>query len=424
VRLRKDCGSDADCFTSLDALNAWINDTRKPSAASPLSVDVGLGEFEGKFSCLTRDVPVVLDSPSNYSGHVTFRGRSRVASVLKRTSASALEILTPVLVAGCQDISFENLTIRSQRYGIVWLDGGSSSWTNVNVEAGPDLFATGWWEASDSGFYCDRSAGHAVHHWFGSKITVKAGTAGVATNFPLALGYAATCGETWFYGGEITVQGATPEEGGPGVANRHQAAVAVAAHGEFQAFGTLLRSLSGPIASGATAAFNPALGQAGLAAVVVGHEFIVPVGPAPGGHFHLHGGNATADASAAGGNATSLLVLAGGIAHTPGASFVANPGAGATAYRLKKAEEATAISPMLWQASTEPPSGHHAATGVMLSDDGADLFVETDCDSDGNCDEGGAEAHLMVMNPARCSDENPWFDVVTGRCRNEVEDDD
>jgi hypothetical protein len=416
IRLRTSCGADADCFTSFSALNSWINATRQPTAASPLLVDVGLGEFEGQFLCATR-ATLVNPFATNFSGYVTFRGQSRVGSVLKRDQTGG--IASPVIVSGCQDLSFENLTVRGARYGVVWGDGGSSTWSNVDVEAGPALYALGWYESSTDWYFCDRSAGGATHYWYGSKITVKAGTAGAQAT-PVAIGYNAACGETWFYGGEITVQGAAASEGGPGSASRYQAAVVTGGPGQFQAFGSLLRSIAGPIAGGGSASFNPSLGATGLAAVIVGFDVSLSTGPAPGGHFHLHGGNATADASAAGGNSTSLLVLTGGVAHTPGASFVSRPGTGGTAYRLTN-DGGTAISPLLWQASTERPSGHHDATGVLQSDDGHDLFVETDCDETGDCDSpGGEEAHLMVINPTKCGTADPWFDVVTGRCRNDV----
>ena len=45
------------------------------------------------------------------------------------------------------------------------------------------------------------------------------------------------------------------------------------------------------------------------------------------------------------------------------------------------------------------------------------MYVEIDCDADGDCDGGGTQAHIMVYNAVECPTER-WFDTTTGRCRN------
>lgn len=50
----------------------------------------------------------------------------------------------------------------------------------------------------------------------------------------------------------------------------------------------------------------------------------------------------------------------------------------------------------------------------MTSLHGADLFVETDCNTAGNCNGAGSETHLMVYNIS-CSP--PWFDTTRVACR-------
>jgi hypothetical protein len=49
------------------------------------------------------------------------------------------------------------------------------------------------------------------------------------------------------------------------------------------------------------------------------------------------------------------------------------------------------------------------------------MFVETDCASSGDCGGpgSGAQTHLMLYNPDHCGTSDPWFDVVTGACRQE-----
>lgn len=67
-------------------------------------------------------------------------------------------------------------------------------------------------------------------------------------------------------------------------------------------------------------------------------------------------------------------------------------------------------SPFLWPSSNTLP----ALTG---SRNGADIFVETDCNSNGDCDSGtGAEPHVMVFSKT-CTISGPWFNSTKGRCR-------
>ena len=82
---------------------------------------------------------------------------------------------------------------------------------------------------------------------------------------------------------------------------------------------------------------------------------------------------------------------------------------------------ATIQAPFLWQSGSMPPAGTTEATTLWV-EDGRDLYVETDCNADGNC-AGGTESHLMVSNPTLCiSPGDPWLDTVTGRCRNDTVD--
>jgi hypothetical protein len=76
-------------------------------------------------------------------------------------------------------------------------------------------------------------------------------------------------------------------------------------------------------------------------------------------------------------------------------------------------------SPFLWQQGTLPPISP-TETSLLNSEDGADQYVETDCESDGDCT-GGDEAHLMVYNASLCGNAS-WLDTVTGRCRNDTTD--
>ena len=56
---------------------------------------------------------------------------------------------------------------------------------------------------------------------------------------------------------------------------------------------------------------------------------------------------------------------------------------------------------------------------MLTSRDGEDIFVETDCASDGDCDGAGTETHPMIYSEDACPTEH-WFDTVTGRCRGDT----
>jgi hypothetical protein len=70
-----------------------------------------------------------------------------------------------------------------------------------------------------------------------------------------------------------------------------------------------------------------------------------------------------------------------------------------------------------WPPSTLPPASASLVEPEVQSVHASDLYVESDCQESGACDAGGgSEPHLMVYSES-CSP-SPWFDTVTGRCRN------
>ena len=96
-----------------------------------------------------------------------------------------------MVVNGCGNLAFQDLTISGNDFAIQWWNGGSSTYSNVEVTAA----GFGWWDYSVFG-------GQSVHYWFGSKIE-STGTSHVENSGIFAYG-----GEHWFYGGEITLQAA------------------------------------------------------------------------------------------------------------------------------------------------------------------------------------------------------------------------
>jgi hypothetical protein len=125
----------------------------------------------------------------------------------------------------------------------------------------------------------------------------------------------------------------------------------------------------------------------------------------------MHGGIIAVDASkgAVSRNAIGIDVNKStngdGKAHTFETAWTVKAGTGGgTVTRLKGNGEHE--SPFLWQAGTDVPVPN------LVSLTGADMFVETDCNSSG-CS-GGSEPHLMIYSSSCPS---KWFDLVRQQCR-------
>jgi hypothetical protein len=372
VLLRQDCTGLSNCFNTMASLQTWVWGTRSPSTSNPLLVDIGPGEF-GRFECPSA-------TPAN--GHVTFRGSGREQTRIKGGDSVNKGAIT---VHGCEKMSFLDLTLIGTAFGVVWDGGGSSQWSNVEVRAltNFNFFAYGWYDIGG----CDPE-NKALHYWFGSKIH--------ATGAYIAnLGYYAKCSENWFYGGEIEVD-MSNFAGQSTMAAGFNTAIRLEQNGDFRAFGSALRTHLGPFCGS------------------VGSNVGVDIYDS--GVFHMHGGiiNATSApegiscASSVDLDSTALRVQGSGFAHTPATAFVVKPGGSGVAKRTLALGSATVLSPFLWPAGQEPPD--------ITTITGSDLFVETDCDHNGNCDGSGNETHLMIYNAAACP-ASRWFDSTLGSCR-------
>ena len=97
------------------------------------------------------------------------------------------------------------------------------------------------------------------------------------------------------------------------------------------------------------------------------------------------------------------------------ASTVGTPFSLATGGAVTRVAGSTAKSPFLWRAGSTPPTAGEGGTG-LVSEEGFDLFVETDCDGTTCVAGGGDEPHLMIYSEF-CSNGGPWWDAVAGGCR-------
>jgi hypothetical protein len=163
------------------------------------------------------------------------------------------------------------------------------------------------------------------------------------------------------------------------------------------------------------------------------------------GEFHSHGGVIAVDAT----NGTTAVAVNANKNASGGVTGDAKVHAFETAWVIKGNGNKTRLkgnatfeAPFQWQSGTDTP------VPGLISQTGADMFVETDCnprpaDTDceavsqcvvhgpgegGTCEQysdpgcnvvpdscsGGDQPHLMLYS-ATCS--STWFDVVTGACR-------
>jgi hypothetical protein len=275
-------------------------------------------------------------------------------------------------------VAIEHMTILSGSGGndtaIGWSGPGTSTYIDVRAEG----TAASWREVDityyTSTFVCPQAA--FSEHWVYDSVFVGQGQ----------YSWISTCSRSWIYGSEVT--------GG-------RWALQIGYEGDVRVFGGVVRAL--PTSEDS---------WADVAAVNVG------AGTGSGrGIFHMHGGNIVADARAIE-DADAIGVDSHGsnvYVHTPGSSFLVSAAGEGKAYRLRGA--GTVLSPSLLPASDDPPD-NGSGTDDYVSLHGQDLFVETDCSDEGDCDSTGEEAHLMIYDDS-CSSES-WRDAVTGRCRNDT----
>lgn len=370
IYLLKDCAGagknlGTDCYQTVADLQDAIWDPTtgiNPTAAAPLVVDIGVGDFTGKLEC------------SN-GGHVSFRGVGRDHSRIIHPGPE-FNVNGTFEAVNCDKLEFQDLalinhsaTFPSFPTAVSWAGSGSSTWTDVHLEGD----YAGWFDFAA----VDCTTSPPIHYFFGSLI-VSGGH----------YGYVALCGEHWVYGSEVRMRAKA--------VNLQQApfrrGVLVGETSDFRIFGSTIRSHPDPSYGG-------------------GHDFIgVQLGGTGGGGvFHMHGGIISVASNA--GDAIGIDSQASDtLAHTLGTAFALNPGTG-DAIRVQGPGKLR--TPLLWEAGTTPPTGSPAGGSTsVISQTGKDMYVETDCDAT-DCN-GKSDPHLMIY-ASGCSPE-PWFDVVRGEC--------
>jgi len=108
----------------------------------------------------------------------------------------------------------------------------------------------------------------------------------------------------------------------------------------------------------------------------------------------------------------AVVMMSGSHFHAQASAYNLITPNGHNMHRLINIDGTANISaPYQWKQEIEPPSD-------LVSINGADMTVETDCGSE-NCTTTGTETHLLIYNDS-CNIAGPWFDVVTGKCRGQL----
>ena len=381
INVKQSCGTEDNCFEDMSVLSDWIHNTRLPSASAPLTVDIGPGSFSG-YNC-------------NNSGYTTLRGAGRSSTRLIQAGNKAA-----VVVTECEKLSFQDMTISGSgntAIGIDWSGRGNSTYSNIELSAKGSFTSFAWGDHDINGNVCSASDEKSEHFFFGSTIKAEGGFYNNA--------YYTFCAVTWIYGSEIITIADNSGATGNVATN---AGFRVQGDGvQIQVFGSRVTSRSGT--GTITNTPTPGLGLVGATV-------------SDGGTFHMHGGiiGVIADNPAINTPASGVTVYGStSKVHIIDTAFNVKATGNAAAYRIwNYGGDSIVNTPFLWSAGSMPPVGNNNGDSV-ISETGQDMYVETDCLANGDCNSTGVETHIMVYNQ-NCSVDGAWFDTTTGRCRGDL----
>lgn len=352
VYLKKNCGTLANCTSSVGDLIAWLENTRRPSSGNPLVVNIGPGTFS--------DSPLVLSCNKNngFRGYISFIGAGRDITILDAQNPHVFGNAN-----ACQKLNFTALRLgnsappeTTSAYTVIaWNKGGSSTWTDVHIEGS----AYAWYEPSCGAV--------GSHYWHNSRLKVTRSTYSVATV------YFANCDESWFFGSELSVMLSADDPYPDRAAVATAGKVTSYSNGILHFYGSVLRAGSE--------------GAGGRMGGVV----------ANGGEIHLHGVGMDF-ISLAGNPAVALSASNGG--HVHGA---------ATAYAVHTTGTFTRAIIGTGGGSIDAPYFWGARPAALLervySIDGEDTAIDTAA-ADG-------QPHSLVY---RSSCVRRWYDMTAGVC--------
>ncbi|MFK7896406.1 MAG: hypothetical protein AB8G23_11245, partial [Myxococcota bacterium] len=376
------------------------------------------------------------------AGHVSLQGAGRGISILEDFPANPTNaegeaegrLSSGFFAYDCVDIAVSNLTVRGSRYGAAWAGGGNSTWTDVDMDLYPHLGSanSAWFGQCDSPtneaetwdgcvdpippFVNGRD--RPVHFYHGVRVRSFGGVSG-----QFGAAFIEDCAENWFYGGEVSLHITNPAMTGlflnAGILLREHSNHA---SGDFRGFGTKISVI----------ADVPPLSSSRLVGVRVEEADSTndrDANPDTRSQFHLHGGllevknrsgstNRVVGIEVDGVDPTAPAGRGNAFAHTVESAFDVSTNGDGPVIRLSQSRGGLVLAPFLWAPRKAPPQ---STNWPLFSLDGQDLYVETDCDADGDCDVGGNQSQLMVFDEG-CGDGTlesggPWRSASTALCR-------
>ena len=297
-----------NCFTTTSSLISWIVNTRRPSVSTPLSVEIGPGQFDG-FGLTSV-------------GDISFRGSGSDKTTIGNNQLA-------ISITNSNRLNFQDLKVTGGFPApVYWTGGGSSTWTNVHLAG--DLYA--WTETG-----CNASTGRAKHYWFSSRFT------------SIGKGYLASCSENWFFGSEIAVEG--PGLGGvKGLLVFGQPSFGISP--EAHLYGSTIRVKPSP----GTSFSPPTAGNecSGVVAVCVGLN----------GNVHIHGTGIDVIGNELPNDVAALVVGDGGEIHANQSAFNMSTAAGGKVIRILNGG-GHVHAPYLWEHIPVAPLG--SVTGADMT---------------------------------------------------------
>lgn len=353
-----------NCFKNVYFAQEWIKDVHnaQPSPKA-LLVDIGPGYYLSGFEC---------DAMTN----ITLRGSGPNSTILGQADPS----VSPdtyngygIRATGCGNFHVQDMSLKAG-WGVSWDGGGSSTWTNVNVEGG----TYGWRES------CSTVTNRPKHYWFNSRIT------GVHDT---KVAYSVACSENWFFGTEVTNRSEGFAGGIRGIQARANVGEIYLDHvPEVHLYGSAVRVVV-PDGADLTSVSPASSGDgAGIYAIGAGLQ----------AKIHVHGTGIDVIGNTLANDVAALVVADGGSIHATQSSFVLNTGVGGTTHRIKN-DGGIVKAPYQWEKEV--------LSMPLQTEDGTDTTIEMVCSGGSNC-----QPHMMVYS-SNCSANGPWFDMVTGNCR-------
>lgn len=355
VYLRIDCGTLANCATTIPEVQSWMDTYKRPSVLTPLAIEIGPGGFVGSFTC------------TGYS-NLSIKGSGPAITIIHG------RFIENFVIKGidCFNLNVQDLTL-SDNYGgglltgVYWNGKGSSTWTNVHI----DPVGTYAWTET----LCPLNAIDApVHYWFASRLQAH------------RTAYLAQCSKNWFFGSQLVALG-----GMPNLLEVFELYNTSPYPAEVHVYGSNIQLKLDDGVSYTT----PSIDSTGN---ILG---AVAIKTASGAIVDIHGTGIDIIGNQLPNGVAALGAAGGGVIRASGAAYNLSTGTGGVITRiLKDTNPATRVdAPYLWEEHPTPPN--------ITSVTGADAAVVTSGTSDGH-------SHLVIYDSACAS---KWYDSVAKVCR-------